>query len=66
MKKLIALSVLLVMVASLFILTISAKPTAAAPCKPCSSWGQIKSCYGDKQDPCCDCGKSINNVYNDY
>lgn len=31
----------------------------AAPCQPCSTWGQIKSCFGTNPDPCCDCTKDI-------
>lgn len=29
----------------------------AVPCEPCSTWGQVKSCYGTSPHACCKCTK---------
>ena len=34
------------------------------PIKPCSTWGEIKSCYSDNPAPCCKIGKI--EYYPDY
>jgi hypothetical protein len=72
MKKIIALSVLFLFAVGIFVLAISVKPTSAAPCQSCTTWGQIKQCYLSNPPECCSCGKedsrqTANEYYNsDY
>lgn len=43
---------------ALFFMAIrSPSAQSSGPCKPCDTWGQVKSCYGAKPHGCCDCQK---------
>lgn len=52
------LGVLFVCVTALLSVAIrSSTAQSAGPCKPCDTWGQVKSCYSAKPHGCCDCQK---------
>ena len=67
-RKLIALSALLFFAVSIFLAAAKVQLASAAPCKPCETWGQLKTCglSGDRRHPCCDCGKGVNDIEKDF
>lgn len=42
------------------ILAFSFENSFSAPCRPCQTWNEIKSCWSDNPAPCCSCGKGGN------
>lgn len=69
MNKLIILGVILVLAISVFVVTARIQSIYAAPCKPCQTWGAIKTCADpdpDKRLPCCDCGKNVEVINQDF
>jgi len=59
------LSFLVLILVSMFV-AISFQNSFAAPCKPCSSWSEIKSCFSDHPAPCCKCGKGGTAMFIDF
>jgi hypothetical protein len=43
-----------------------ARTSQATPCKPCRTWGEIKTCFLPKPLPCCNCGKNPKDPYDPY
>jgi len=65
MKKIMGPSVLLVSAVVVVVLAFSFKAMAVgpeAPCTPCTTWGQIKTCFMPTPAPCCSCHKTPNEL----